>query len=101
GQRASSACATTVNQGLVLEQPVDLAQPVGPQLVPIGQQNLEQTPLALSALNHARSFAEGSRAGSLVRQIDRRNRRPERFVMAGRRRSVQFSHLRGHFFTAK
>ncbi len=35
----------------VLEQCVDLAQPVGPQFVPIGQQNFEQTPLALSALD--------------------------------------------------
>ena len=45
-----------LNHGLVLEQRVDLAQPVGPQFVPIGQQDFEQTPLALSALNHARSF---------------------------------------------
>jgi hypothetical protein len=69
--------------------------------VPIGQQDFEQTPLALSALNHARSFDESSRAGSLVRQIDRRNRRIERSVTAGRRPSVQLSELRGHFFTAK
>ena len=47
-----------LNHGLVLEQRVDLAQPVGPQFVPIGQQDFEQTPLALSALNHARSFDE-------------------------------------------
>ena len=45
-----------LKHGLVLEQCVDLAQPVGPQFVPIGQQNFEQTPLALSALNHARSL---------------------------------------------
>ena len=56
-----------LNHGLVLEQRVDLAQPVGPQFVPIGQQDFEQTPLALSALNHARSFDEASRAGSVVR----------------------------------
>ena len=68
-----------LNHGLVLEQRVDLAQPVGPQFVPIGQQNFEQTPLALSALNHARSFDESSRAGSVVRRIDRRNRRIEAF----------------------
>ena len=46
---------------------------VGPQFVPIGQQDLEQTPLPLSALNHARSFDENSRAGSVVRRIDRGN----------------------------
>jgi hypothetical protein len=69
--------------------------------VPIRQQNFEQTPLALSALNHARSSHESSRAGSVVRQIDRRNCRIERFVTAGRRPPVQFSDLRGHFFTAK
>ena len=56
-----------LNHGLVLEQRIDLAQPVGPQFVAIGQQNFEQTPLALSALNHARSFDESSRAGSVVR----------------------------------
>jgi hypothetical protein len=89
------------NHAFVLEQRIDLAQPVGPQFVPVWQQDLEQTSLALSALNHARSFAETSRAGSVVRQINRRNRRMKRFVTAGRRRSVQCSHLRGHFFTAK
>jgi hypothetical protein len=36
-----------------------------------------------------------------VREIGRRNRRLERLVAAGRRPSVQCSHLRGHFFTAK
>jgi hypothetical protein len=36
-----------------------------------------------------------------VRQIDRRNRRIDRLVTPGRRSSVQFSRLRGHFFTAK
>src|SRR5262249_39089172 len=46
-----------VNHRLVLERGIDATQPVGPQLVPIGQQNFEETPLALSALNHARSFA--------------------------------------------
>jgi hypothetical protein len=89
-----------LNHGVVLEQRVDLAQPVGPQFVAIGQQNFEQAPLALSALHHARSFEE-SRAGSVVRQIDRRNRRIERFVTAGRRPLVPISELRGHFFTAK
>ena len=44
------------NHGLVLEQRVDAPQPVGPQLVTIGQQHLEQAPLALSASDHARSF---------------------------------------------
>jgi hypothetical protein len=88
------------NHAFVLEQRIDLAQPVGPQLVPIRQQNFEQTPLALSALNHARSFVK-SCAGSVVRQIDRRNRRIERLVTAGRRPSVPISELRGHFFTAK
>src|SRR5262249_9241861 len=90
-----------INHGLVLERRVDLAQPVGPQFVAVRQEDFEQTPLALSALNHARSFAEASRAGSVVREIDRRNRRIERLVPAGRRRSVQCRHLRGHFFTAK
>jgi hypothetical protein len=89
------------NHGRVLEGGIDSSQPVGPQLVTIGQQNFEQTPLALSALNHARSFDERSCAGRVVRQIDRRNRRFERLVTAGRRPSVQFSDLRGHFFTAK
>ncbi len=67
----------------------------------IGQQNFEQTPLSLSALNHARSFVDASRAGSVVRGIDRRNRRIERLVTAGRRPLVLVSELRGHFFTAK
>jgi hypothetical protein len=69
--------------------------------VPVGQQDFEQTPLALSALNHARSFDESSCAGSVVRQIDRRNGRIERLVTAGRRPSVPVSNLRGHFFTGK
>jgi len=90
-----------LNHGLVLEQRVDLAQPVGPQFVPVRQQHLEQTPLALFALNHARSFDETSCASSVVRRIDRRNRRIERFVTAGRRPSVHVNELRGHFFTAK
>ena len=64
-------------------------------------QDLEQTPLPLSALDHARSFAAMSRAGSLVRQIDRRNRRINRFVIAGCRPSVPVSDLGGHFFTEK
>ena len=93
-----------LNHGLVLEQRVDLAQPVGPQFVAIGQQDFEQTPLPLSALHHARSFDESSRAGSLVRRIDRRNRRIsniERLATAGRRPSVPVSDLGGHFFTEK
>jgi hypothetical protein len=45
-----------VNHGLVLEQGVDSSQPIGPQLVTIGQQHFEQTPLGLSASDHARSF---------------------------------------------
>jgi hypothetical protein len=69
--------------------------------VAIGQQDFEQAPLPLSALNHARSFDESSRAGSVVRRIDRRNCRIERFVTAGRQPSVPVSELRGHFFTAK
>jgi hypothetical protein len=89
-----------LNHRFVLEQRVDLAQPVGPQFVPIGQQNFEQTPLALSALNHARSFDE-SRAGSVVRQIDRRNRRIARLVTAARWSAVRLSDLCGHFFTEK
>jgi hypothetical protein len=68
GWRAGTSAATTVgppglqclrddlNHGLVLEHGVDAAQPVGPQFVPIGQQHFEQTPLALSASDHARSF---------------------------------------------
>jgi hypothetical protein len=44
-----------LNHGLVLELRVDPSQPVGPQFVPVGQQNFEQTPLALSTLNHART----------------------------------------------
>jgi hypothetical protein len=59
--------------GFVLERGVDASQPVGPQFVAIGPQNFEQTPFALSTLNHARSFEKRSRAGSLVRQIDRGN----------------------------
>ncbi len=62
-----------VNHGLVLEQRVDPPQPVGPQLVPVGQEHFEQTALALATLNHARSFDERSRAGSVVRRIDRGN----------------------------
>ena len=54
----------------------------------------------LSALHHARSFDELSRAGSVVRRIDRRNR-IDRWVTAGRRPSVPVSDLRGHFFTGK
>src|SRR2546425_4416821 len=90
-----------LNHGFVLEQDVDFSQPVGPQFVPIGQQHFEQTALALSSLNHARSFDERSRAGSVVRQIDRRNCRIERLVTAGRGPSVPVSELRGHFFTAE
>jgi hypothetical protein len=90
-----------LNHGLVLEQRVDLAQPVGPELVPIGQQDLEQTPIALSALNHARSFDESSCAGSVVRRIDRRNGRIDRLVRAGRRPLVPVSDLRGHSVTVK
>jgi hypothetical protein len=69
--------------------------------VSVGQQDFEQTPLALSALNHARSFDETSCAGSVVQQIDRRNCRIDRLVTAGRWRSVPVSELRGHFFTEK
>jgi hypothetical protein len=62
------------NHGFVLEGDVNASQPVGPQLVTIGQQNFEQTPLALLALNHARSFDQRSCAGSVeVRRIDRGN----------------------------
>ena len=78
-----------------------LPQPVGPQLVSIGQQNFEQTPLALLPLNHARSFDNRSRAGSVVRRIDRDNGKTERLVTAGRRPSVPLNDLRGHFFTGK
>jgi len=95
------ALSDDLNHGFVLEQRVDLGQPLGAQPVAIGQQNFEQTPFALSSLNHARSFDQKSRAGNVVRQIDRRNSRIECLVMAGRRPSVQFSDLRGHFFTAK
>src|SRR5438094_5221244 len=57
-----------LNHRVVLEKRVDFPQPVGPQLVPVRQEDLEQIALALSALNHARSFTEGSRAGSVVRE---------------------------------
>ena len=68
GRRAGTSAATTLrpprferlgdhlNHGLVLEQRVDSPQPVGPQFVSIGQQHFEQTALALSASDHARSF---------------------------------------------
>jgi hypothetical protein len=69
--------------------------------VAVWQEDFEQTPLALSALNHARSFVAASRAGSVVRQIDRRNGRINRLVTAGRRPSVPVSDLGGHFFTEK
>jgi hypothetical protein len=68
--------------------------------VAVGQEHFEQTPFALSSLNHARSFDE-SRAGSVVRRIDRRNCRLDRLVTAGHPPSVPISELRGHFFTAK
>ena len=67
-RRAWTSAATTVrpscleclghdlNHGLVLEHRIDPPQPVGPQFVPIGQQHFEQTPLALSASDHAHSF---------------------------------------------
>jgi len=58
----------------------------------------------LSALNHARSFVAASRAGSVVRQIDRRNcriGRIERSVTAGHWPPVQAIDLGGHFFTEK
>ncbi|HZY41488.1 MAG TPA: hypothetical protein VFF59_05750 [Anaerolineae bacterium] len=93
-----------LKHGLVLEQCVDLAQPVRPQFESIGQNDFEQTPLPLSALHHARSIAASSRPGSVVRSIDRRNRRIGRIdhlVTVGRRPSVPVSDLRGHFFTAK
>ena len=51
-----------LNHGLVLEQRVDPPQPVGPQLVTIGEQHLEQTSLALTASDHARSFEACVRA---------------------------------------
>jgi hypothetical protein len=50
------------NHRLVLEQRIDAPQPVGPQFVSIGQQHFEQTPLALSASDHARSFEASVRA---------------------------------------
>ena len=92
-----------VNHVFVLEQRIDLAQPVGPQFVAIWQQDLEQTPFPLSALNHARSFDE-SRADNVVRRIDRRNHRIdgiERLVTTGRRPPWSVSDLGGHFFTGK
>jgi hypothetical protein len=42
-----------------------------------------------------------SRAGSVVQQIDRRNRGLMRLVTAGRLPSMKLSGLRAHFFTAK
>jgi hypothetical protein len=51
-----------LNHCLVLEQRVDAPQPTGPQLVAIGQQYFEQTPLALTASDHARSFEARVRA---------------------------------------
>jgi hypothetical protein len=77
-----------VNHGVVLEERIDLAQSVGPQLVVIGQQNFEQTSVALSSLHHACSFDQQSRAGSLVRRIGRPNCRIDCFVTARRWPSV-------------
>jgi hypothetical protein len=54
GHRRSIAWATTSITDSS-EQRVDPSQPVRPQLVAIGQQHFEETPLALSASNHARS----------------------------------------------
>jgi hypothetical protein len=90
-----------LNHGVVLEQRVDLSQPVGPQFVTVGQQDFEQTPLALSALHHTRSFAESSRAGTVVRRINRRNGRIDHSVTIDHPASVPVSGLRRHFFTGK
>jgi hypothetical protein len=84
-----------------LQQRVDLAQPIRPQFVPIGQQDFEPTPLALSTLNHARSFAENITRGQCSTTDRSRQRRMNHLVTAGRRPSVRVNDLRGHFFTAK
>ena len=47
-----------LNHRFVLEQRIDTPQPVGPQFVSIGQQHFEETALALSASDHARSFGD-------------------------------------------
>src|SRR5262245_14451918 len=51
-------CSTTsqLDHRVMLDQRVHPAQPAWPQFVSVGQQDFEQTPLTLSALNHARSF---------------------------------------------
>jgi hypothetical protein len=69
--------------------------------VSIGQQHFEQTPLALSASDHARSF-EALGACSVENMINTGKRsKTLRFVTAGRRPSVQLNDLRSHFFTGK
>jgi hypothetical protein len=89
-----------LNHGFVLEQRVDFAQPIGPQLVPIRQQDLKQTALALATLNHARSFDEITRGQCSTTDRSGQRRMTHSFT-AGRRLPVPFNELRGHFFTAK
>jgi hypothetical protein len=69
--------------------------------VPVRQEDFEQTALALSTLNHARSVAEKITRGQCSTTDRSRQRRMNHSVTAGRRPSVQFNDLRGHFFTAK
>jgi hypothetical protein len=56
------ACGSWRLPAFVLEQRIDPSQPLGPQLVAIGQQHFEQNALALSTLDHAHSFDACMRA---------------------------------------
>jgi hypothetical protein len=91
----------SLNHGLVLEQRVALAQPVGPQLVPVRQEDLEQTALALATLNHARSFAKTI----MRRQCSTTNRSRQTpngaFGHRRMRAANTIQRLTGHFFTGK
>ena len=90
-----------LNHGLVLEQRVDPPQPVGPQLVTIGQQHFEETPLALTASDHARSFVACMRIniGTLIRTGKRS--KAKRSVTRRSHRSMNHNDLTRPFFTGK
>ena len=58
GRRVSSPCATTSITATSSSNVSILRNQSGHKCVPVGQQDFEQTPLSLAALNHTRSFDE-------------------------------------------
>jgi hypothetical protein len=90
-----------LNHGLVLEHRVDPLQPGGPQFVGVGQQDLEQTALALSSSHHGRSFRGRSWARSVVRPIRAHQREMRCLATALDAGSRSINHFGGDFFTGK